>query len=220
MYPAPAVCGYTALKRFGEEKILALCLTWSCQSTQDSEETKRCGAHWTDAPGTVRARKSVLSEAPSLSRSLRNLREGKVSPVPSTFSPERRVPTRCCPPALITTLPSHYRAEYRRQCSSGSRLLRTDHTVHTIQSINVRPTTHLCSWKCWNGVMFAGAFLMFHQTCSTPRYYANRVEWRLGNLGVITLFAFHYPLLVSPNVPCSSFIVSEPPFYDPFVSVP
>lgn len=46
-----------------------------------------------------------------------------------------------------------------------------------------------------------------HQTCSTatPRYYAIRVEWRLGNLGVITLFAFHYPLLLSPNVPCSSF---------------
>lgn len=93
--------------------------------------------------GDCPSSKSVLSEAPPLSHSLRSLQEGKVSPVPSTFSPERRVPTRCCPPALITTLPSHYRAEYRRQCSSGSRLLRTGHTVHTIESINVRPTTHL-----------------------------------------------------------------------------
>lgn len=93
--------------------------------------------------GDCPSSKSVFSEAPSLSQSLRSLQEGKVSPVPSTFSPERRVPTRCCPPALITTLPSHYRAEYRRQCSSGSRLLRTGHTVHTIESINVRPTTHL-----------------------------------------------------------------------------
>lgn len=44
--------------------------------------------------GDCPSSKSVLREAPPLSHRLRSLQEGKVSPVPATFSTERRVPTR------------------------------------------------------------------------------------------------------------------------------
>lgn len=102
-------------------------LTWSCQSTQDGEETKPFDAHWMD--GRLSDNQEIRSQLTHWHSSANSQRQktrptslrvpfrgtrtwshGEPSPPPCLS--KVRVPTRCCPHAShCSSLPPHFRAE-------------------------------------------------------------------------------------------------------------